>query len=224
MSKNSERVKLWIGEDWFGELMWILENMQQQLKHYISTLEAEHNEEVAESYRQNLRDNIRLVNKIIKYGWYEEKGDGHNEARIEFFASEARDLIWQLILFSVCNTPKNAGASLYEEYKAKHEAYKKGELTIPDELSKAAAFELIAASAFGGVYLIKNRDGKCYIVDHGVTELIKTEERWEDKESGFDENVFEETKRSYDIVSWDDKDPLDIADYLKKNGWGALDN
>jgi hypothetical protein len=222
MSKNSERVKLWMGEDWFGELMWILQDLRQHFQYQIEAREAEQDQEGAEGYRQDLRENIQLVNKIIKYGWYEEKAEGRNEARVEFFASEARDLIWQLILFSVLHTPKNAGASLYKEYKRKHESYIAGELTVPNELSNAAARELIQAEALGGVYLVKNKDGKCYIVDHGFTELVKTDDHWEDKEYGFDENVFGKTKYSYDIVSWEDEKPLNIFDYLKENGWVRL--
>lgn len=219
MSKNSERVKLWTSEYWFGSMMWILQDVRESIEGEIKRCEAARNAKGADGWREYLRANLRLVDKIIKYGWYEEKPEGRDEARVEFFASEARDMIWQLLLYSTIHSPEGAGTGLYEEYKKKHEAYKSGELTIPNELSDAAAAELIEASALGRTYLVKNKDGRCYLVDHGYTELIKTADGWEDKEYGFEEEVFEETEHSYEIVSWEDEEPLDIDAYLKEHGW-----
>lgn len=78
--------------------------------------------------------------------------------------------------------------------------------------------ELAGMNSIGYEYLVKNKDGTVYFVDHGYTEIIKAEEQWEDKEYGFDENVFVEAKCNYDdLVSWDDEEPFDIYDYLVKN-------
>lgn len=132
ISKNSDRTKVCMGEDWFGDLMWILQDLQPHIQQEIDIRAEEQDQEGAESYRQDLRENIHLVNKIIKDMLYEKKPDGHYEVCIEFSASETQNLIWQFILFSTFHTPKNAG-EIIEECIEKHEAYKAGE-RIPIEL------------------------------------------------------------------------------------------
>lgn len=92
-------------------------------------------------------------------------------------------------------------------------------------LTQRKAHELFGLWCVGHDLLVKNKDGQCYHVDHGrAGDLIKTDERWEDPEYGFDENVFVKTKYDYEIVSWSDESPLDVYDYLMNEGWVMVVN
>lgn len=88
------------------------------------------------------------------------------------------------------------------------------------KLPRKAAREMFYRSRLGDVYLVRNKDGKCYFVDHGCTgKPVKREEQWEDPEYGFNEYVFLEAKYDYPIVAWSDDEPLDIDEYLIREGW-----
>lgn len=72
----------------------------------------------------------------------------------------------------------------------------------------------------GSELLIKNKDGSLFFVDHGYSgQLIKTNDRWEDAKYGFDDNIFVTAKHGHKLVSWEDKEPLDLYIFLSKNGW-----
>ncbi len=91
------------------------------------------------------------------------------------------------------------------------------------DLTQRKAHELFYLWCVGYNLLVKNKDGLCYHVDHGRSgDPIKTERGWEDPEYGFDENVFAKSKYDYDIVSWDDEEPLHVFDYLVAAGWVKL--
>lgn len=80
-------------------------------------------------------------------------------------------------------------------------------------------YELCGHYRLGAELLVKNKNGDVYFVDHSYSgKLIKNGERWEDARFGFDENVFEKSRFSYPFVSWEDEEPLDIEQYLLKNG------
>lgn len=74
--------------------------------------------------------------------------------------------------------------------------------------------------ALGAEFLVKNKNGEVYFIDHGYSgKLIKTNERWEDAHYGFDDNIFEKSKFDYSIVSWEDREPLNIYEHLGRSGW-----
>jgi len=218
---KDDKMRLWMDDFWFNELMLTL----HELRDFCSFM-MEEKESKDPLFKSLFNENTELINKIIRYAWYEEKPDNIREVRVELFPSEGRKLIWQLLasnlFFSDTESPD---FSYYNVYKAKHEAYKKGEISFSDEVSVSAARELYNLWRLGYVYLVKNKDGTCYAVDHGCIDVpVKAEERWEDPEYGFDDqNVFLETKHDFKIVSWDDEAPLDIGDYLIDNGWIALE-
>lgn len=87
------------------------------------------------------------------------------------------------------------------------------------KLKSSQARYLYRECRFGAELMVKNKNGEVYLVDGGNCGLVKTANCWEDEEYGFDENVFQLSKYNFDFVSWDDKEPLDIWEYLKKNGW-----
>lgn len=87
-------------------------------------------------------------------------------------------------------------------------------------LTRAKAHYLFHLAMVGGTYLVKDKDGSCWIVDHGAGEVAKEGDHWIDTEGpDWQENSFMESKYDFDIVSWEDPEPLDIYDYLKENGW-----
>lgn len=95
-------------------------------------------------------------------------------------------------------------------------------MVVQKAISKKEAFELYGRFRLGAVYLVRNRDGSVYFVDHGYQgEIVKTEDRWEDTVLGFSENVFIPVNARYkfEIVAWEDEKPLDIYRYLCQSGW-----
>ena len=80
-------------------------------------------------------------------------------------------------------------------------------------------YELCGRYRLGAELLVKNKNGDVYFVDHSFSgKLVKTKTRWEDARYGFDENIFSKSRFSYSFVSWEDDEPLDIEQYLFKNG------
>lgn len=85
-------------------------------------------------------------------------------------------------------------------------------------LTRGMAKYLYVEHRLGAEYLVKDRDGRCYIVDHGAGELYKYGGCWKDR-LGDREDSFQESKYDFEIVSWKDKEPLELYEYLKDNGW-----
>lgn len=91
---------------------------------------------------------------------------------------------------------------------------------MQNKISEKVARYLYGNWRCGSEFLVKNKDGSLFFVDHGYSgRLIKTNERWEDEKYGFDENVFISAKQGSRLVSWKDETPFDIYKYLEKNGW-----
>ena len=89
------------------------------------------------------------------------------------------------------------------------------------KITKKHALEMYNHNGCGQHYLVQNKDGSFYLVDHQFTELVKTKSRWEDKKYGFDtQNVFWKANCNYSaIVSWKDDAPFDVDIYLQETGW-----
>lgn len=155
----------------------------------------------------------RLLKTFLEYGHFEVNEEGVKEARLELYPTEAQDLLWQFII------------ALYDDEMdtTYYDHFKDGTFEVEEALTRNAAGEMYEQYMVGAVYLVKNKDGKCYFVDHGFSgELIKTADHWEDKKYGFEDYeglIFSESKREYKIVSWEDKEPLDVYKYLVENGW-----
>ena len=87
-------------------------------------------------------------------------------------------------------------------------------------LTRGKAKYLFILQCGGATYLVKDKDGTCWIVDHGAGELAKKDGHWIDTEGPYCQAIsFEESKYEFNIVSWEDEKPLDIYNYLKENGW-----
>jgi len=220
-SKKSERIKLWLDECSFNTLVCAL--------NYVNAVVDEQQDSLTYlDYLDIKAENRKLMNKIIQYGWYEENAN-KKEARIELFPSEARELICQLLHFVeiVIDEIEIDMQDNYDTLKQKHEAVKSGLLQLENILTVKQARELMEMCWGGAVYLVKNKDGKIYYVDHGFTELVKTDERWEDKEYGFEDViglVFTECNMKLDFVSWCDTEPTHIETFLKVKGFMKDDN
>ncbi len=213
MYRKNDRIKLWFAKDWFNALIDILYYVNDYTK---SSIKSGH------MFSDDLIDNEKLISKIMRYGWYEENEDGKEEVRIELFPSEARDLIWQLLNYSVLTFKSAEGCSHYENFKEIHDSIKNGEMKVPKILHPYSAEYLYENYKLGCEFLVKNKDENIFFVDHGYSgKLIKKEDHWEDAEYGFDENVFIPVNShiNIDIVSWDDEEPLDIYKYLSENAW-----
>lgn len=212
---KSERVKMWFNEDWFEQLMAVLYEQQDNIK---SVIESTQDEKIKNAYSISLEENKKLINKIIRYGWPEEKSDEKNQVRIEFFPSEARELIWQLLMFSVMYKSFD-NTTYFSDFCLEHESIKENNPEKNSKLSKKSALEIYNNSRIGRVYLVRNKNGKLYYVDHRYTELVKKEDRWEDKKYGFDWNVFVECNLDLENVKWEDERPLNIYQLLHDEGW-----
>lgn len=214
MKKKDGKARLCMDEYWFNKFMAALEELNEECTWLI-----EHNYPNNVDFNTVLkRDNDAIIDKITRFAWYEEKS-GYKEVRIELYPSEMRDIIWQLLAYLELNIQTRDNPTGYEKYKENHEKFLNGELTLAKILTKAAAKELYNNWRVGGTYLVKNKDGSCYVVDHGCTELVKLEDHWEDRVYGTEDFVFWKLKRNYEIVSWEDDTPLNIGDYLKENNW-----
>ncbi len=87
-------------------------------------------------------------------------------------------------------------------------------------LTRGKARYLFWQTLVGGDYLVKNKDGTCFIVDHGAGELKKRKGKWiSDCGADWTEEALSEAEHDFDIVSWEDEMPLNILDYLTSNGW-----
>lgn len=87
-------------------------------------------------------------------------------------------------------------------------------------LSRGKAHYLYWEHRVGAEYLVKDKDGTCYLVDHGTAGITKEKDHWIDIGGpDWQANSFEEAKYDFDIVSWSDEKPLKIYDYLRINGW-----
>lgn len=208
---KSERVKITLSDSWFDLLVESL----------LMTMSAESNmiKNGDEAWRGDMERNERLLRNISKYSRYYTSEDGVDMVEIQMFSREASELIWQLLLCcGIFVEPPETGYH-YKLCQAEREKY----IRQKDRLPQGAARELFDCMRVGYDLLVKNKNGKCYHVDHGRSgDLVKNGSKWEDPEYGFDENVFLEADYRYKIVSWSDEEPLDVHDYLLQEGWMKL--
>lgn len=215
----AERAKITLTEDWFDLLIEILAEAKETILINLdgSDIKSE------TGLKLDLAANEKLTEKLVKYCRYEEIEGGHNVARIDLFASEAKDLIWQMLLCCANHVDMPDECGHYMDYKAMHEEFMQ-EPKKKAIITKSAARELLGEWSIGYDQLVQNKDGSCYLVDHGRSgDLIKVNSRWEDPNYGFDENVFRRVSPSFKkIVSWDDEQPLDVMDFLIEHGFVAV--
>lgn len=140
----------------------------------------------------------QLRDKIWRYSHFEEN---NNQVVIEFFPSEMRMLcdIFLFVFEVVCDAPKRMKLKIgkvvpnyFEIYPEKHEEY----TYKPKLLSTAAIRQLINMFSIGYYWLVCNKDGKIYFVDHGIMPVEKIGDVWNNKEyDGYVVQAFEEEKR-----------------------------
>ena len=206
--QKTERVRIPLEASWFDMLVQSLQDTREGLMSII--------EKGGEDWEGELERNETLLKRIALYSHYYKSEAGEDFVDIQVFPREASELVWQLLLCCSSYVEPPAKGTHYEKCKSEHEEYVRKRNAMP----QVEARELFHLMSVGYDLLVKNKDGKCYHVDHGRSgDLIKKGGKWEDPEYGFDENVFQKARYSYKIVSWSDESPLDVRDYLLKEGW-----
>ena len=208
---KSERIKLSMDEVYFNELYNALETMRS-----FYTLE-----ENKEKFRVEREENEKLINKLIRYGWFEEHGED-NQYRVELFPSEAREMIKELLENSILLRVKTENEVLLDYYnfaKEQHELLKDGKIEHKTSFTVKQAQVLYEWRCCGYEYLVRFKNGELYLVDHGHTKLIKTDTRWVDENKEYNDSVFEKCKLKLDFIKWENDEPTEIDKLLNDKGF-----
>jgi hypothetical protein len=211
---KTERTKMWFSKEKFNLLMDTIEEDY----YYTDLLESK--KEFSEYAKSEKIKNRALVEKMIKYSHFENKIDGE-EIRIEFFPSEARDLI--LILLHVIAFKKYEDfqeKDYFEAIKTLHENFKKGEKRKPIYTDSQLQY-LEGYVSVGVVGVVRNQNGELYFVDHGFSELYKKNGKWVDAVCGDTDKAlglafYDKCKVDIQEVKWEDEEMLDLQNFVKE--------
>lgn len=170
----------------------------------------------------NLLDSIAINSEFFKDTECVDIDDDESCVHLSFTPTEAKFLIERFIYFLGSSYEfyiPDVRKFHFDKFMELNDDFRNGNLVVDKPLSCKAAYEMYEWAMCGAVYLVKNKDGSCYFVDHGFTELVKSDERWMDIKWGAFGPCFVRSKINYDIVSWEDERPLDIWKYLRNKGW-----
>ena len=122
MKTQEESVRLGLDKEQFGALAHILSEMAEYLEHQMNEVEKGSFEE--EDYYNFLTENQNLLSRFIADADYKDQDDyeeGYEAGvYIDLTPREARDLVWQLLMFVARSIPKGAADGQFEEFKAQN--------------------------------------------------------------------------------------------------------
>ena len=201
---RKDRVWMKFKKDDFNQLMGVL---SKQIERY----------EEIEAQNLNLKADIQdekeclldLQNKIWRYSHFEKESE---LITMDMFPSEVKNLFLTFLENSFYEHDYT-NESYFDEYLKKHEEC----IYQGKKLSKGAIQELYDMNGVGYDWLICNKDGRIFFVDHGLYPLEKGEKVWNNKKfAGYSISAFvEDKKKRYkSLVSWEDEQPFNIYEFL----------
>lgn len=152
---------------------------------------------------------LDLQNKIWRYSHFEKESE---LITMDMFPSEVKNLFLTFLENSFYEHDYT-NESYFDEYLKKHEEC----IYQGKKLSKGAIQELYDMNGVGYDWLICNKDGRIFFVDHGLYPLEKGEKVWNNKKfDGYSISAFvEDKKKRYkSLVSWEDEQPFNIYEFL----------